>query len=438
MDRPPVLLVAYLYPPYNYAGAARPHRFAKYLERMGHRVVVLSAGTGNRPEVTGNVHRVRGEFEFTPRKDRRALLETAAQRLFFPSDPGSTWAVRAMLHGARILRDLPRPIILTTTPPGMSPQAAVWLARRSGAVWIADFRDPFVGFRKSRRNRWLDPRIERAIFHHAGAVIANTEGAAEIWRARYPEMGERIHTIWNGFDPEDAPGPESLPARDYAVLTHVGEVYGRRDPGLVLGSAERLIRSGRLDPARLRINFTGVLERSALQDPAPFDRLQAMGCVTVTPRVDQAEARRVMSTADYLLLLDLFTELPPVQVPSKTFEYVCIGRPILASARRNSALIDVLNKSGIPHVVLHDDDSPAALDAKLLRFLSLPTNPVPMSREFRETFDGSCQAGMLAGLIESLARGVGAPADAAGDRGDRRRRSAGRQGAMAGLKSFRR
>ena len=403
MGHAPVLLIAYLYPPDNYSGAARPHRFAKYLQRMGRRVTVLAAGAGEFPAVDGNVHRVRGEMEFVRQNDIWAFLERLARKFLFPADFGAVWSVRAAAFGRRLLHGSPRPVVISTSPPLFTHLVALRLKKQFGAVWVADFRDPFAGmpWRRSRRNRWLDPRIERAIFRNADVILANTNSAADIWRKRYPTAAGRIHIIWNGFDPEESLGPLPLPQRDYVVLTHAGDIYGARHPGLLFSSVDRLIHSGQMDPARLRIHLIGPFERSALPDPDLCDRLAALGCVVFTDRVPRAEAQAAIAASDYLLLLDVFHESTAVQVPAKIFDYVRVGRPILACTPRNSPLEFVLGRSGIPSVCLHDDDAPAEIDDQVLRFLALPSTPTPMVEAFRNDFDGARQAESLAALIDA-------------------------------------
>ncbi|MFN3325136.1 MAG: glycosyltransferase [Bryobacteraceae bacterium] len=398
-----ILFVAYYYPPPDHLiGAARPYRFAKYLERMGHRITILAASTGAKTEVNGNVHRLRTEDDFLLRPDPH--FPTRVIRKFLWWDIGYFWTLRAALYGRRLVRSARPSVIISTSPPLATHFVALWLKKRFGLPWIADFRDPFVGHRKSRNNLWLDPRIEAMFFRNADLVIANTEQAAEIWRRGYPEMRERIVTIWNGFDPEEAMGPLPLPDRSRKLLTHVGSIYEDRNPGVLLRSLDRLIQSERLSPSAIRVDLTGHTDREALSELEIVDRLQTLGCLTLTPKVSRKEAQRIMATSDYLLLLDVFTGRQTIQLPGKTFEYVRIGRPVLACTMRDSPLEGVLRHSGIDHVMLHDTDSSETVDEKVLQFLSLPTEPREAHEQFRNMFDGARQSVYLSGLVEELAR----------------------------------
>ena len=114
-------------------------------------------------------------------------------------------------------------------------------------------------------------------------------------------------------------------------------------------------------------------------------------------------------TADALLLIQPQSR---VQVPGKLFEYIQIGRPILAYVLPQSPIERILEKSGIPYCCLHVGDSPGRMDDKVDNFFSVPTNPITPSRWFEEHFNVKNQAQYLAALLDSLhsARGTLDPA----------------------------
>jgi hypothetical protein len=108
---------------------------------------------------------------------------------------------------------------------------------------------------------------------------------------------------------------------------------------------------------------------------------------------------RILAQADGLLLLQLQTD---TQVPSKLFEYICIGRPILALLHRSSPVTQILRNSGVPHVCIHADDEPELIDHKLIDFLRLPTSSVPYNEWFKGNFTAEYQIRALSSIIEAL------------------------------------
>ena len=312
---------------------------------------------------------------------------------------GLTWSQRASLLGAKSISGPRGTVLLSTSPPLAVHRAALTIKRAfPGVRWIADFRDPILSSFGSK-TLW-GPRfsqfLERKIFATADLVIANTEPAAARWRERFPEYQSKIYALWNGFDPEDPIAAFPLPDRPYRVLAHFGSMYAGRQPGRLAASVERLIESKRLDNSTIRIRLVGSPRSEAGESLAGLDKV---GCVDFLNRVPRPEAQKLMATSDYLLLLDLEGHTGGLHIPAKIFEYLRIGRPILAYTCRDSAVERVLDRSGVPHVCVHQTDSDSEADRKLVVFLGLPTEPVKMAPAFEEDFSAPAQVARLASWL---------------------------------------
>jgi glycosyltransferase involved in cell wall biosynthesis len=401
-----VLLVAYWYPPENESGALRPARFSKYLPRYGFTAQILSAPLSSGRELAGNVHRT-ADQSLPPRRGWRALLDQTLQRLE-PYKDRLEWVVPACESARGLLAKTDIAAIVSTAPPLACHLTAWQLAKRYQLPWIADFRDPLVGnpFRTRRLGRLYDRTIEGGIVARADAVVVNTDAALTAFRQRYPASGHKFHLIWNGYDPQDDLQAAPIPSRGYKLLAHFGAVYGARHPGIVLNSLERLIRGNRADPTTIRIRLIGSIDHGEpWLESGAFSFLRERHCLEYTDcTVPRDQARQEMTSADYLLLLDLNELAASVQVPAKLFEYVRVGRPVLALTTPNSPVERILARAQTPHVCIYVDDPDAQVDRKLQGFLALPTAPVPPSEWFREQFDSVAQTSLLAALIESNTR----------------------------------
>ncbi len=390
----PVAMFAYFFPPDNYTGAARPHRFAQYLPQFGCPVRVIAAGAAPRVE-SGYVHRVTGEMDECRHRDLAGFAERVARKFFMPHDEGFTWTPRAVGRAMELHRESPFGAIFSTSPPYTTHYAAMWLKRKLGVRWIADFRDPLAGnpFRRSPADARWDACLERRIFRHADIVVANTEAVAAMWRKTYPEWAGKVRTIWNGFDPADGIGPMPAPPRPHKVIAHAGSIYGDRHPGLLFAAFRRLIERNLLNPREWRIRSMGFVDENSSMDRETAGFLQERGCLEWLPSGSKSQALAEVATADFLLLLDAPTGL---QVPAKTFDYIRIGRPILATTPPHSETAAILRRCGIPHMMIHDGADP---DAELLEFLRLPNEPVSPSGWFIENFSAEAQTRTLAGLL---------------------------------------
>jgi glycosyltransferase involved in cell wall biosynthesis len=296
--------------------------------------------------------------------------------------------------------------VLSTSPPVATHLAAAVLKKRHRIKWIADFRDPLLGnpFRTRKAAQVYDRAIETFILSYADIVLANTDTAAEMMRQRYPRQARKVRVLWNGYDPAESFGPSPLPQRDYRVIAHVGGLYGGRHPGVFLSSIERLIGRGVLDPSKIRIQLVGSLNLDdAWVKSKTFHILRDRGCLNYTEhRIPEPEARRVIAEADYLLLLDLNALDARVQTPAKLFDYLQVGRPILAFTAKESPAERILQKSGVPHGCVYSTDTPEYIDSKILDFFKLSTEPAPTSGWFKTHFSAPLQAKTLAALLDTL------------------------------------
>jgi glycosyltransferase involved in cell wall biosynthesis len=232
-------------------------------------------------------------------------------------------------------------------------------------------------------------------------VIANVDAAAEMWRKMYPRHAHKLHVIPNGFDPEDVPRARHIPQRQQKILLHAGALYHGRNPNGILESLARLRAAGAPEASTAKIVLIGSVDAKTGMNQAVCEQGQREGWLELRPPVVRAESQRLMEEADALLLVQPQSD---VQVPGKLFEYICIGRPVLALVPRASAVEAILAKSGIPNVCLYADDALQAADQKLAEFLRVPNTPTPASDWFRTNFNAEEQTKQLAGIIDTVAR----------------------------------
>ena len=402
-DNRTVLLLACAFPPESLSGAVRAYRFAKYLPNFGYSIEVIAGTCVDSLAGWQNVHRV-------PRSQRLSLrlrLETTLAQMLrriSPYEERLPWIPHVISEAGKILSDRAAVAIVSTSPPVGSHVAALLLKRKYNLKWIADFRDPLLGnpFRNRRIGVHYDKTLERWLFRNADAVIANTDVLADAWLERYPQWESKFKVIWNGYDPEDVIVQARIPSRNFKVLAHIGSIYGGRTPTVLLRSIERLIAHGHLSPRQLRVLFQGPLELSPkIMAHPPYSSLISAGVLECTGKiVPLQQAREIMTKADFLCALDLNDTGVGIQVPAKIFEYIQVGRPILALTSRNSSTQRILAKSGIRHQCIFPDSNELQIDSDLMSFFNLPTEPQPPSEWFWHTFDARNQTGELAALLD--------------------------------------
>jgi Glycosyltransferase Family 4 len=405
MDSPLIVLFAYHYPPDNAIGAMRPARFVKYLSRLGYRcLIVTAAGQGQNgpPEA---IH-VPDRFATSTGAWLSSNLDRAVRKLLVPGALGTSWSLHAVNAARKALAAVSSPqITIISSFPPLGPHLAAWrMSRQTGFPWIADFRDPIVapGLEELihpfqlRFEQWLERRVLAA----AEIVIANTDSAAAAWSQCQPALSGKIHTIWNGFDPENRVTALPIPLRSYKLLSHAGELYHGRTVAPLLKSIDRLVTSEQLAPRKIRVQLVGPAGEDSLPPPDVITRgRQAQWLELKTESIPQAEARQLTRSSDALLLVQPHTQ---VQVPGKLFEYLQIGRPILAFVLPGSPIERILERSGVPYRCVYPGTPPEAFDATVLSFFSLPSSAVQANSWFEQNFSAGEQTQVLHTLIQSL------------------------------------
>jgi hypothetical protein len=401
-----VLFFAYYYFPWNTSGVQRAARWAKFLPRYGYRPTVICSSTEGvlegRPDM---VHVPNPETEKIAGAQARRV--EFVQRKFLPYNDQLPWVPHAVAAADRIIASTPVAAVMSTSPPVASHVAAGIVARKHKLPWIADFRDPIIGS-PGRARKWAKPydfALESAIFSSAAAVIATTNVIEQTWKRTHPRYSDKYHLIWNGFDPDEGFQALPIPARPYRTILHAGVVYVPRWPVWLAASLDRLIARGVVDPKTVRIRLVGTIQNIDEFRAIPaVSRLLQMGCLEADGQlVSRQQATAEVASSDYLLLLDIANlDNAGYAVPAKIFDYVLMGRPILASTPRRSPVTEILTNSGLPHALVHPDESDEEIDRKVMTFLQLPTEPSTPSDWFLSRFDGNRQVEMLAGILDGL------------------------------------
>ena len=389
----PILLIAHHFPPENIIGSLRPARFFRYLPEFGYEPYVLTASPQKQtdPRIAVSPY------------NRAGIAARILGRTVAPCDDKPVWALTARQAGAELIARGKCRLILATSPPYSVHSLAFHLARQAGIPWVADVRDPLSGNAGRPAGGmlgWIDEQVEKRILT-AGRVILNTEAALAHWRGKYPARQDRFDFLYNGFDPANLPEPAGpLPPRERRILLHAGSLYNVEYAALLLAALRGLIAAGRLRPEQFHLQFIGSVPDELAQLP-DFQYLAARGAVESTgEHIPQDQARRRMQESDSLILLDYYRPDGSLQLPAKLFDYLPIGRPLLAVTTPGAPMHRTLELSGIPHVALLPSDTPDQAMDKVERLLSIPAGPHPLSAAYREQFDGRNQTKTLAGILD--------------------------------------
>ena len=313
------------------------------------------------------------------------------------------WSRRARAAALDLARTSGARAIYVSASPYTALLLGLWLKRRTGLPFVADFRDPWTLFapRLARGLKFrIDRHFERRVLRGADAVICNHEPMRADFERIEPACRGRCTVIPNGFDPADFEGLP--PVERSCALAHVGMAH-EDSPLPVLRALAALNSRGAL-PAGFRARFVGGLPPSSL---ALWKELGLEGVVSVEPRVAHAEAITAMRSAGWLLLLLVRMEEGGKWYPGKVFEYLASGRPILCVAPAGIAA-ELVRESGCGLVV--DPADAAGLEKALAEIAADPDGfaarayrPRP---EVLARFDRRKQTRRLAEVFDRVAAGA--------------------------------
>ena len=351
-----ILVVSQFFTPEMGAPAARFHDFGRLLIERGHRMTVLT-GFPNFP--SGRVPpeyrgRLRQRESIDGIEVRRGWLYASPRLTKFTKSAGyASFVASSSLWG--LLGRLRADVVVATSPPPTVAISGLLCARRLRAPLVFDVRDiwPEAVVESGRlRSRGLVrafEALERSIYAASAAVSVVTEGK----RTRLIEKGvapEKIAVIPNGVDlsrfDEDVP-VEGLLAEhgvkpDRFVVMYAG-IFGPSQGLDVLLDAARILAEQEPEVAR-RVQFVAV--GSGPERPRLEERLRAEslgGRVVFLPEQPRDVIPSLLRRAS-AVAVTLRRRRDTHTVPSKIYESMASGRPVLVSA--DGAPAEILAESG--------------------------------------------------------------------------------------------
>lgn len=365
-----VLMIAHHFPPAGGSGSKRALAFARYLPECGWDPVVVTPGVAwaaNRDDrllddlpLRLRVIRTRS-FEARasqpPLTARSAgeggsripssLRSNLGHLKRFP-DAHLGWAPFALAASRRVRYD----VAYSSSGPFTSQLVGLLLKRLTRRPWVAELRDGWYRWNRAIfpdypvwRNV-LERHLEAAALKHADRVILVTDRMAKAFRCQYaPDLpAEHFTVVSNGFDRLQFPELPARPqSRDRFEVVHAGALYYGRSLSALLEGARRLIDAVPAFGVKFRLTLLGTLDLAARAELAASrleDRIHSTG------QLDHVTTIEVMRDADLLLLVANTTPGAEATVPAKLFEYLALGRPVLAIAPLDSSTSDVLDQTG--------------------------------------------------------------------------------------------
>jgi hypothetical protein len=420
-----ILIVTHYFPPEIGAPQARLSGLAAAWAAEGDEVTVLT-GMPNHP--TGVIPPpYRGAIRRRERRDGYRVLRTW---LYATPNEGMarktlghlSFMASSVLLGAR--SSGPADVVVVSSPTFFSIGAGWALARLKRARLVVEIRDLWpaifteLGVLTNRRVIWLLERLELAAYAAADTVIVVSDGFRANLISRGVPAG-KVHTIRNGVDPgEFAPDTPADPELRASLGAGPGDclVLYAGTHGISQGLTSVADAAARLSEAppdgepAIRFAFVGEGADKARLEQRVAD--VGLSHVVLRPGVPHEQVPALLAAADICLVplrdVPLFSSF----IPSKMFECLAAGKPVVGALAGEAAQI-LREAQGC---VVPPGDNEALAEA--VRALAAdPARRQEMGRQGRCYVEKYFDRGTLARLYRKLLGSAGEPG--AGEPGER-------------------
>lgn len=265
-----------------------------------------------------------------------------------------SWWLSAYLKGRVLAKKQPFDLIYSTGGAFAAHVAGQALKQATGTPWLAEVHDPMVlpGDQIKTPQQRMQAQIERIICSQADVAIWFTDQALSSAKGRHPELGDRGKMMIPGIDPPKAELSAYQKGAKF-ILGHFGSLSPSRSLQPIIDALDLLVEQdatwldtvelhvygGPMDPissALVGSRLSGVCVRN-------FGRLETD---PDSGRSGRDQILQKMRSADALLLLHGRDAMCEQYIPSKLYEYLWMGRPIVAVVHRNPQLLTMVRSLG--------------------------------------------------------------------------------------------
>jgi glycosyltransferase involved in cell wall biosynthesis len=401
-----ILIVTHYFPPETGAPQARLSGLAAAWAAGGDEVTVLT-GMPNHP--TGMIPpEYRGAIRRRERRDGYQVLRTW---LYATPNEGMarktlghlSFMASAVLLGARASG--PADVVVVSSPTFFSIGAGAALARLKRARLVVEVRDLWpaiiaeLGVLTSRPLIRRLERLELAAYAAADTVIVVSDG----FRANLIGRGvpaAKVHTIRNGVRPgEFDPGAPADPRVRARLGAGPGDclVLYAGTHGISQGLTAVAEAAARLAAGSPAIRFAFVGEGADKQRLAGRVAELGLDAVTLLPGVPSGQVPALLAAADICLVPLRDVPLFSAFIPSKMFEYLAAGKPVIGAVTGEAG--QILGEAGA--VVVPPEDG-EALAAAVRVLAADPERRRAMGRQGRCYVEKYFDRAVLAGLYRKL------------------------------------
>lgn len=370
-----ILYISYFYPPLGGPAALRNLKTVKYLSEYGAEIHLLTVADIEYAYYDESLNELRAEAQITRTAslDPMALLKRAMKgkeaksqaiykhspeglklfiRRLYPIDEKIGWLPYLLKAGRQILKATEMDLIFVSCGPFSSALGAYKLANEFGLPLVVDYRDYWTllsdyDLMGSHLKMAYSTAWEKRILKRANLIVTASKGIADELADKFAsDLPQRSFVLYNGHDEADFTAlPEAQPSSNEFSLCYFGNIYARRSLKNLYQAILELERELQT-PRNLRIRLYGNFNREVYEE---IEHSGIKELVSILPQLSHQDALLQMKQSDALILV-INSSSPKGTLTSKVFEYLRIGRPILAMVPLHGEAAKLLQECGQNHI----------------------------------------------------------------------------------------
>jgi len=284
------------------------------------------------------------------------------EKVFLQFDSQWSWFLSASLKGSQLIKRYRPALLYSTAGPPTTHLTAYILHKIYGLPWMAELHDPLI--LDDQRPRWhkyyFNRFVERVICNNASIVVYFTNRALENANRRHPIKNKAI-VVRPGADPPDFHDIHYTKT-DKIHFGHFGSLDKTRNLEVFIRALYELIRQRPNLKSRIILDVYGCeldgVSRKALNEYPLGEILVEHGRLEYDPKTGKSGRQQVleaMKSIDVLVVLHGGEGSVCYEyIPSKLYEYLLTGRPVLGLVETDTELEGFLIENN--HTSVDKDD----------------------------------------------------------------------------------
>jgi O-antigen ligase len=257
-----------------------------------------------------------------------------------------SWCFLASLRGVFLFRQLQPDVVYSTGGSASAHIAALLIKRWTGCTWIAETQDPLVhdhGWRRSKRVLQIYKALEKIICQQADTFVFLVQAALDHCNNRTQKSCSGA-VIYPGSIPDLFQQKFTQGTRCH--FAHFGSLAGTRNLVPFLQALHQILSRNQQNTEfrkKIQVDIYGSFDGASERE---MERLGLTDLVVRHGIVSRQEALIAMQQSDCLLVIQNIIYFSCETIPSKVYEYLLTGRPIIGLVYNNKELNNILIENG--------------------------------------------------------------------------------------------